>query len=129
MTLELIPNSRVFLFDNKTIDIQKKISKSCSYNVLKFIPRDFELTTNNCSYFFNANILANSSVDILHHIEENPNYLKYHIDIENSDNVIKKLEKVYQGERIHFDSEEEPIYRSITKKINIKNSKIQIMIF
>lgn len=102
-------------------DISMLINQSCSYNVVKFLQRDFQLTTNNYSYFFNANILANFSITILLHIEENPNYLTYHLDMENSDVVIKKLELIFQGESVQFNKEEEEIYQIMAKKLKFNN--------
>ena len=132
MALQRIPYKN-FEHEYEERDISILVSRSCTLNVLKILPRDFELTTNNRSYFFNANILSNSSIIILHHIEENPNYLQYHLDIENCDDVIKKLEQIYQGESIQLNKEEAQIYALISKKlclqysVNQKDSKITII--
>ena len=110
----------------KTLQLAKPyyvniLSKSGSFNALKFMPRLFTLSTNNNSYLFNTDLLAWSSKTISKYIDDNPTNLKYHLNIIDDKNIIEKIGKIYQGELVEFKQNEYKLLQTFVEELKLLN--------
>ena len=113
-------------FNHKDKKGQKKnsiylLSPSCKFDVLKSMPLQFTITTKNSSGKFNTIILKDTSEVISGFLSNNPNSSEYHLDIEDSENVLGKLEQVYRGNFIKFTQKDISIYQKIKNDLQIDN--------
>ncbi|KAK8872036.1 hypothetical protein M9Y10_007794 [Tritrichomonas musculus] len=76
----------------------------CNNDILKYIPRDFTLTTNNGSSIFNILLLTKTSKYIKNIIKEDPTIKQYSLDINDELNTLKQMEQLYQGNKVDFDN-------------------------
>lgn len=66
----------------------------------QLIPKQFTISTNNQSYNFNIEMLKDTSSIISQHIKDFPDNLNYHLNIEDKNNILEEIYKVYQGETV-----------------------------
>ena len=97
------------------------LSKACNFDIFKYIPQQFTITTINSSGKFNKDMLTNTSSVISDFLKENPNQFQYHVDIKDDDNTISKFEQLYQGQKVTFDEYELIFTRKFTEKLNLIN--------
>ena len=97
------------------------LSSTYNFNVLEYIPKLFTITTNTGSANFNTYLLKDTSSVIAQLLNDNPQSLEYHLDISDTDNVLKKFEQMYQGEFITFEEDELLISHKITRSLNLIN--------
>ena len=76
------------------------LAESCDFNILEFLPRQFTITTNNSSAQFNSIILENTSGIISDFLKENPTGLQYQLNIDDNENILEVLARIYQGEPV-----------------------------
>ena len=93
------------------------LEDSDQLNILAYIPRTFTLTTNNSSGTFNVDLLSNTSTVITEFIKSNPNYLQYHLDINDERNVLRKFDQMYQNKLTFFEEGNLPISKKIMPKL------------
>ncbi|KAK8836958.1 hypothetical protein M9Y10_036992 [Tritrichomonas musculus] len=92
-----------------------------SYNInfFEIIPKKFIISSNNRSFYFNTELLKDTSSVISKFILGNPENLHFHIDIEDENNVLEKLEQLYQGKVIIVDEKDFSVFNQITLSLNI----------
>ena len=56
-------------------------------NFFEIIPKNFKITTNNGYFYYNIDMLIDTSSVISEFVENNPGILEYHIDIKDENNV------------------------------------------
>lgn len=111
-----------FSFGSKTTTSNSKsISLSDNLELLEFLPRLFTITSNSGSSTFNMEFLKDVSTVIAQFLEENPQHLQYHIDIQDDKNVLDKFSQLFQGKIVEFTEEDIPISKQITELLNIIN--------
>ena len=96
------------------------LDPSLQFNIFEFIPKHFTITTNSGSSNFNIEFLKDTSTIISEFNKENPNYCKYHLNINDPKNVLGKFEQMYQGNPVIFDEDDIPIAKQITNSLKIK---------
>ena len=95
------------------------INDNNQFDIYKFLPKNFIITTENQSCSFNSDILKNTSSKISEHLHNDPN-LSYHLDINDERKVLSKFEKMYQGEVVFFNEEDLPACNKIVQMLNIQ---------
>ena len=75
------------------------LNPAYDFDVFKYIPRLFSIITTNGTYKFNINFLQNSSSIIKKHIGSNPNSLEYHLVTVDYEDIMKKIEQLYIGQK------------------------------
>ena len=91
------------------------------FNLLELMPRAFTITTKNGSAMFNTDILKDTSSIISQALSVDSENLQYHLDIEDTANVLGKFELLYQGKPVLFHNDELPVYEKIITELNINN--------
>ena len=81
-------------------------------DLIKYIPRNFEISTNNGKYKFNKDLTNIFIPDIKDAIKENNDIKEFHFDIYDEQNVMVKVERLSKGETVDF-------FKSEEKSINI----------
>ena len=79
-----------------------KIDLLYNVNILKCIPREFTLTTNNGSSQFNILLLSKTSRHIKNIIQSDPKIVQYNLGINDESNTLKQIERLYQGDLVNF---------------------------
>lgn len=74
----------------------------CNNDILKYIPREFALATNNESSIFNILLLTKTSKFIKNIIKKDPTIKQYSLDINDESNTLKQMEQLYQGNLVDF---------------------------
>ncbi|KAK8875507.1 hypothetical protein M9Y10_005673 [Tritrichomonas musculus] len=112
-----------FLFSqdaiNKKANSVNLLDQSFSFNFLDHMPKNFNITTNNRSFLFNADILSDTSPIIADFIQKNQSKLQYHLDIDDERNIFNKLELLYQGKSVIFEKEDYPTLSQIINSLKI----------
>ena len=112
----------VRMIANINVGTNKKIISLNSKGYLDFIPYlplDFTIRTNNSSARFNSCLLKNASDIIMNFLATNPPNLDYFIQIDDDNNVIGKLERVFLGQPVHFEQNEYTAYNQIKTQLNM----------
>ena len=110
---------------NQTDSIKSANNPGClnlynnDINFLKYIPRDFMISTQNGFSKFNSEILRNISSTIDNFLIGNPRVLQYDLNIKDDDKVLGKYEQLCLGETVHFDEKEMPSYYQIQNLLNL----------
>ena len=105
--------------NSQSLSLLNQRSGKYIFNIFKFIPKLFTITTNNSSCKFNIEMLKEASSIIDKHLLDNPQELTFHIDIKDEENVLSKFESLFEGEVVVFDEDELPISQKITKALNL----------
>lgn len=88
-------------------------------NFFEIIPKNFKITTNNGSFYFNVDMLIDTSSIISEFVENNPGIYDYHLDITDESNVLEKIAQIYQGKVIIFDENDLSVFRQIKNLLNL----------
>ncbi|KAK8837430.1 hypothetical protein M9Y10_036425 [Tritrichomonas musculus] len=83
-------------------------------DLIKYIPRNFEISTNNGKYKFNKDLTNIFIPDIKDAIKENNDIKEFHFDIYDEQNVMVKVERLFKGETVDFFKSEEKSIKKIT---------------
>lgn len=110
------------LFSTKaenTIENEHKFGFFSLYNdlpdLIKVFPQNFEISTNNGRYKFNKDLIKSTIPNIKDALAAEPDLNEYHFDINDEQNVMQKIEKLFKGESVEFvKSEEETIKQIIS---------------
>lgn len=111
-------NSAIPIGEKSRTKVRQKQQQFLS-EPLKILPRLFTITTNNTSAKFNTSILLISSSFLKDYHQKNPDKLQFHIDIEDNQNVLSKIEQIFQGEQVILYRNEYSIYYEIRKSLNL----------
>ena len=88
--------------------------------IFDVIPKHFTITTNNnIPHKFNIELLKDTSPVISDLLNESPDLLEYHINIDDENDVLSKFEKIYQGKSIFFENNEKHTVDTITTLLGI----------
>ena len=98
------------------------LNPAYDFDVFKYIPRLFSIITTNGTYKFNINFLQNSSFIIKKHIGSNPNSLEYHLVTVDYEDIMKKIEQLYIGQKIEITEKEAYIFKLVTTELDIFNN-------
>lgn len=105
-------------FSNNNNNNKGKILNLLHFN-LEYIPRIFTITTNNGSYKFNIDFLKETSSVIKKAIENDPKNLQFHINVDDDQNVMKKVEDLYQNKKVIFYISDLIVLHHIIGALNI----------
>ena len=94
-------------------------NKKNGFNILELMPKNFEITTNNGSNFFNVEFIKDSSSVINYFLRDNPKHFQYHLEINDEKNVLGKFEQMFQGKTVYFTEEDIPTYQAIIDTLKI----------
>ena len=108
-----------FTFNTSNQKMLYLLDPQNKFDVFKFLPSTFKITTNSGSSNFNIQMLQDTSSIIYNFIENNPNKQEYHLNITDDKNVLGKFEQLYHGKSVIFEDSELPICREITSLLNI----------
>ena len=66
--------------------------------LIKTFPQNFEISTNNGKYKFNKDVVELLVPNIKEALQENESLKEYHFDIDDEQNVMEKIKKLFKGE-------------------------------
>ena len=91
------------------------------FNVFQYIPRNFTINTNNGSYEFNSEMLKETSPLFNELINQNPTQQQYHLNINDDEYSMKKIEQLYSGEQIFISDDDQINFQFIIDSLKIRN--------
>ncbi|KAK8840781.1 hypothetical protein M9Y10_027603 [Tritrichomonas musculus] len=101
---------------------QNKLGLSDQSFLIKFlqlIPKNFTIITNSFGTF-NCDILKHSSSVIWNFLQNNTTNFQYHLKINDEENILGKLEQLYQGKMVTIEKTEYQKFLEITHILHIR---------
>lgn len=93
---------------------------NCLSDIYKNMPKLFTITTNGGSYQFNIDFLKDSSQLISDFLSNNADNPQCHIDINDENNAMEKIQQAFQGESVKVFPSETDTISKIIKALQIK---------
>ena len=90
------------------------------------MPKLFKISTRNGSYYFNTDILKDTSPIIAERLEIDPTNLQFFLDIEDDRNILQKIGQLYEGKKADFDENDCIILNQINQFLKIDFPAFQI---
>ena len=97
------------------------LSEFSEFSIFDVIPKNFSITTKNGTSHFNLDMLKDTSPVITNFIRDNPTKFEYNLNINDEENVLGKIESLFQGKTVTFIEDEFPTSQRITKILQMKN--------
>lgn len=85
------------------------------------MPKNFTISTKDFTSSFNLEMLQEVSPIIKEYVINNPAETKFHLNINDEENVLSKFEQLFNGKTVYFNEDEIPTSHRITKLLQIKN--------
>ena len=97
------------------------LQDSNDLSILKYLPCNFELKTNNTSSKFNLDLLICTSRKIYELIRKNANIFSYYLNVDDPMNILKKFELMYQGKKVFFEKRDQQISEEIARLLELNS--------
>ncbi|KAK8854448.1 hypothetical protein M9Y10_017010 [Tritrichomonas musculus] len=107
------------IINNNSITTLNLTETMSNFNILKYLPKNITISTNNESRKFNLEIFERSSQVIYEFIRSKPDCKQYHININDKYNVLSKISQIFDGDKIIFKPSEIPTLKKIISSLSI----------